>query len=290
MASRWKKRFRRVKDRVKGFAKRTRNQLSELDTDLKRITRKAAVPLAKAQPFISAGVSTALSAFFSPLAGYGYAALEGFIARPLGATAARAEGESGREAREAGRDQQKKVAAFGAAGATLGTLYSVLLAPATAPAAPSSATSAVAAGAKSGATAGAAAGAGQSSSVLSAFLGGAASGAAGSVVKAGGGILGTLGSIGETLLTAAPTILSAYDKLKPQSVPSGFDLTDLLALAGLEGGGAGAGLGAGEAGAGEEVAPGSSVGLPTWVKVTAGGAVLVGGYGLYRLMNKGKAA
>jgi len=279
---------RRLSDRISGFGKRTRKQLSELDDDFKRVGRRNITVLAKAQPFVTGAVTTGLS-YALPgvgtiLAGL-YGTAEAAIAPYLGATAARGRGESGRDARDEGRDQRRGVVTAAGIGIALGNAAAAvkaLLAPAAAPAA----------AAVPNASQAALLGGGVAPAAHTA-AGGAAAAAAAAAGGAGGGILATLGSIGKTLLGIAPTAVSVYEKVAGDSkLPTGGfpGIEDLLALAMNDGAGAGAGLGAGEAGAEESAAGAKGAGFPTWAKVTAGGAVLFGGYGLYRMMRKGKAA
>jgi len=277
--------IKRAVNKIEDAGKRTRDQLSELDDDFKRVTRKASVHLRNAQPYIAGGVTFGLSwvPFVGPILSTSYAALETLIARQLGATAARAEGESGRDARRAGREHQQKVGIVAGAAALLGNVINLLI--------PAASTSPTASAMVSGATTGAGAGAGAAvpSSVGSAFLSGASAGAAGAVkvaTEAGGGILGTLGSIGEAALGLAPV---AQKFLQSGEIPkTGLGPLDDLLAAGEGFLGGGGSVGEVDPGTPEFVGP-VGAGIPGWVKLAGVGAVVVGGVVVYRAVRR-KAA
>jgi len=92
----------------------------------KRVGRKAAPGVAKVAPYktaVLAGVATYLA---TPAAGAAVTAIGGEASRYWGATAARADGYSGRHARDKGRNVRKKAWIGGGVGVVAGTATAVL--------------------------------------------------------------------------------------------------------------------------------------------------------------------
>jgi len=119
----------RAKKKVSDWGKRVRKQVREFDTDAKRIGRKGATVAAKAQPYVTGVVAGGLTFVpgIGPVLAGAYTGIESAIAPYLGSTAARADGLSGRDAREAGRDQRRTVAIAGGAATVLGTVVNQLV-------------------------------------------------------------------------------------------------------------------------------------------------------------------
>lgn len=263
--------------------------------------RRASVPLKKAQPYVAGAVTFITTVAGAPWIGAAYGALEGAVAAPyIGSTAARQEGKSGSDAREAGRDQRKKVTAAAAVGLGAGLLtslsVSLLSGPGAAPAGTISSSTIGAGATKSaiiGAGIGAPAGVGAG---IGAPLGiGAAAGTTSLVsstvaAASSGGILSTIGDVlgvGKDVLAVAGPVLGLAKP--PIPTEDGF-MEGLLAglLGGGGAGGAGGAAGSGpvdEGGANGAFVPASQI--PTWVKVAGGGLVLAGGgFLVHKLMRK----
>lgn len=87
---------------------------------MKQAGREVAQVQVRYGPYVVAVVSTVAS-IIVPGAGYVITGLAASVAPYIGATAARAEGESGRDAREEGRDFRRRIVIYGLIGSTLGT-------------------------------------------------------------------------------------------------------------------------------------------------------------------------
>lgn len=95
--------------------------------NLKNIGRRVSVYESMIAPYLTAAVSFVVSIFFTPLAGEAVAGASAGIARYKGATAARAEGKHGADARREGAKLRNKVFELGSLGSTAGALTSVAI-------------------------------------------------------------------------------------------------------------------------------------------------------------------
>lgn len=269
----------RIRDKASDYGRR-------LQSKTKDYGRKVSKPLAKVQPYLAGGATFVTTLVGQPWIGAALGAFESAVAAPyLGSTAARAEGKKGRDAREEGRDQRKKVAIAAAGGWAAGFLGNQVVIPLVkSSAAASSAAAATAVAAKGASVPVTTLPGGLSVSSLLAATSGSAPAVGAATAAASGlsvtGVLTTLGGIGVP-------ILNAY--LGPKGTAPGDDgfLDGLLSGLGLGGGG-----GSGSPGSGDVSDPGSNNGfatpqpIPTWVKVAGGGAVLVGGYFAIKALRK----
>lgn len=104
---------------LKRYVKKKRQQL-------KRIGRKIAPTVARIAPYKTAVLSGVATYFGTPAAGAAVGAVGGEISRYWGATAARSDGYSGRDARRKGRTVRKKAWIGAGAGVAAGTAAAAL--------------------------------------------------------------------------------------------------------------------------------------------------------------------